>query len=323
MANEITLQVGNRKRKARLPESWDDLDDRTFLLFYSTFFTNAGDEYTRTPFTMVKLIGMTRHLLGLDDVFMTAWEEDTKRENPENGEAIFLDELRQVVHAAMGGLFDVETDEDGNTTYACKLNRTRNVWPVLKTADGRRETADVRYLYAPADGLANLTIYELGVSFTLFEAYLRTNEEKYAFELLGTIYRPSRGQTKEERVSGWKNSDRRTPYQHYESQAMKRAKMFETLPNLTVRALLFWFAGCRQAIVAAYPKVFKKNGDGGKAGANYGWGGVLLSVAEQGAMGPLEQVAGQHHSNVLTYLSMKEDEARETEKRMAEMKRKK
>ncbi len=334
MTNEITIQIGNAKRRVLAPASWDDLNDRDFLLFYSTLFTNPGDEFTQTGFTVVKLLSMAQHILRADTAMLAQWEAHCLRQDTEFGEAIFLDELRQVLHFCIGGLFDVVEDEQGNTSYATKLNRTRNVWPVLATPPptsrligtgsplkGRGgRPPKVVHLYAPADKLENLTIYELGAAFSLFEAFLQTNKEEYAFELLGTIYRPSRGQTKEERELGWKNNDRRMPYRNYEAQAKARAKWFKTLPNLTMRAILFWFAGCRQSIVEAYPKVFKKSGDGGKAGANYGWGGVLLSIAG-GPVG-LEAVADQHYSNALTYLSMKEDEAVEMERRMEEAKRK-
>lgn len=324
--NEITIRIGNKSRKVACPNSWDDLDDRSFLLFYSTLFTSPGDEFTQTGFTTLKLISMAQAILRVDHHFLAQWEADCLRQDAENGQVMFLDELRQVVHACIGGLFEIGEDEEGNTTYSVKLNRTKNVWPII--ARGRegervrkREGEKVIQLYAPADGLANLTIYELGVAFSLFEAYLQTNDLKYAYELLGTIYRPSRGETREERVNGWKNGDRRTPYRNYEAKAKERGKLFETLPGLTVRAILFWFAGCRQGIVDSYPKVFKKTGDGGRAGGNYGWGGVLLSVA--GGPAGLEAVADQHYSNALTYLSMKEDEAVEAERRLAEAKRKK
>jgi len=335
MTNEITIRVGNRSRKVQAPLSWDALDDRTFLLFFSTLFANPGDEYTRTAFTAVKLISMTQMLLGIDYAFLAAWEAGCKPPPGEDvgltGEEIFLDELRQVMHATLEvpqgdkkvGLFAIELDEDGGTTYAARLNRTRNVWPVLGApvpAQGKKKKAQpTQMLYAPADKLANVTIYELGAAFALFEAYLSTNKEEYAYELLGTIYRPSRGQTKEERELGWKNDDRRVPFRNYEGQAKERAKLFKTLPWLTVRAILFWFAGCRQSIVEAYPKVFKKGGEGGNQGHSYGWGGVLLSIAG-GPVG-LEAVADQHYSNALTFLSMKDDEVVEMERRMEEAKR--
>jgi len=333
MANKVTIQVGNRSKTVLAPESWDDLDDRTFLLFYSTLFTNPGDEFTQTGFTIVKLLSMAQHILGADSAMLSQWEAHCLKQDPEFGEAVFLDELRQVLHFTIGGLFEVGEDEDGNTTYSCKLNRTRNVWPVIASPPaplrGRggkaspqpspRETGRTRTLYAPADKLSNVTIYELGAAFSLFEAFLQTNKEEYALELLGTIYRPSRGQTKAEREQGWKSGDRRVPYRDFEAKAKERAKLFKTLPGLTLRAILFWFAGCRQSIVEAYPKVFKKQGEGGRAGANYGWGGVLLSIAG-GPVG-LEAVADQHHSNALTFLSMKEDEAVEMERQLEEAKR--
>lgn len=322
MATDITIRIGRAKRTVKCPESWDELGERTFLLFYSTLFVNPGDEFTATGFTTLKLITMAQHVLGVDSAFMAAWEADCKPPEGEDvtltGEMVFLDELRQVIHAVLGGLFEIGEDEDGNTTYACKLNRTQNLWPILGTPPKGKEKK-VTQLYAPADRLANLSIYEMGAAFSLFEAYLSTNKEEYADELLGVLYRPSRPETKEERESGWRNGDRRVPFRNFEGKAKERAALMRTLPRLTKRVILFWFASCRQAIVEAYPKVFRK-GEAGSQRPGYGWGGVLLSVA--GGPTGLEAVADQHFSNALTWLSMKEDEAVEMERRMEDAKRK-
>lgn len=316
MPNTVTLQIGKQKREIPCPESWDDFADlRTFLLFYQTLFSLPGDEYTATAFTAVKLISMTQKVLGMDTASMAIWEAERRKTNPELGEAVFLEELRQVVHHVLGGLFTIEDGEEAGTKYACKLNRLRNPWPILENTKmlpagkGKKLPGKTTNLYAPADGLSNLTAYELGVTFTLFENYLNTNEEQYADQLLGVLYRPTRPLTAHEKETAW-GGDRRQKFRGYEAKMPERAALMATLPALTRRVLLFWFASCRQSIVDAYPKVFRRTGgQGGRAGSNYGWGGVLLSVAEVGSLGPLNDVADAPYANVLTLLSMKAEEA--------------
>jgi len=318
--NDITIKIGKHNRTIKVPGSWNDLDTRTLLLFYETLFTSPGDEFTSTAFTSVKLIGMLQHLLNVDGSFMVMWENERIQKDPEGGELAFLDELRQVLHHALAGLFEIEQKEEGGTSYSSKLNLTDNPWPIL-TGPGKTKKQAKRHYYAPANGLDNVTIYEMGMAFSYFEAYLRTNEEEYAHQLIALLYRPTRPETTKERESGW-GGDRRQRLRGYESKVEERMALVRTLPILVQRVLVFWFAGCRQGIVDAYPKVFKKEGDGGRGGADYGWGGVLLTVAESGPMGALGEVSDQHYSNVLTYLSMKADEAKEAERRADEAKRK-
>ena len=143
----------------------------------------------------------------------------------------------------------------------------------------------------------------------MFESYLATGDESYANMLIATIYRPSRPETRADRESGW-FGDRRQPLRRYEKMIDSRAKLIDTLPTLTRRLIVFWFASCRQSIINQYSKVFiKSEVESTKPG--YGWGGLLLQLA--GGPAGLDAIADQHYSNALTWLSMKNDEAEEME----------
>lgn len=333
MKNEITIKVGGNSRKVLTPESWNDLDTRTLMLFYESIFNNPGDIFSASAFTSVKLIGILEHLLGVDKEFMIQWENERIQKDPEHGETMFLEELRDTLHFALAngvpelpeggkasGLFEIGLTEEGAYTYAAILNRTQNPWPIL-TGPGKSKKQGKRHYYGPSDGLDNITIYEMGMAFQYFEAYLKDNKEEHAYHLLAVLYRPGRPETLKERESAW-GGDRRQALRGYEAKVAERVALVKTLPKVVQRVLLFWFASCRQQIVDAYPKVFRRDGDGGRMGVNYGWGGVLLTVAEKGPMGTLGEVSDQHYSNVLTYLSMKHDEAKEAEQRAAEAKKK-
>lgn len=359
--NVITVKIGRQSREINIPRSWDDLDDRTALLFYNTLFSNTGDEYTNGVFTAVKLIGLTQHILGFTPEMMALWEAsfaplppsmgdaerdgsngDTDRDSPHEGgkggevaELLFLTELKQVVTTALGGLFDIVTTEEGGTAYSVKFNRTKNVWPVLSVSPpeaplkggqkGRKPKAKDQHpktvwYYCAADGLANITLYELAYTFSMYEAFVRTKDEDFANKLIGALYRPSRPETREDRESDW-FGDRRQPLRRYEGKVEERAKMAATLPALTRRFIVFWFAGCREAIAKQYPRVFKKgSGDGESRGAE--WGKLLLSLAETGTFGALGETSDQHYSNALTYMTMKDEEAEKARMEMERMKRK-
>lgn len=305
--NCINFQLGNIKRSVPIPSGWNDLDERSLLLFYNTLFTAPGGALTQVAFTTVKLLSMAQHLLNLQTDILTRWEADCLKEDPEHGETIFLDELRTLVHAALSGLFDIQTNEDdGSTSYAVKFNLTKNPYdklahtPVLKNKKQKPKTT---WHFAPSDGLSNFTLYEMGYTFTLYEQYVETMNDAIAEELIAVLYRPARPQTADEVASGW-NGDRRQPLRRYESKVPERAELVKGLPALTKRIILFWFASCRQAIVETYPAVFKKGKSEG--GSSYGWGGVMLAIADGPAA--LDVVADQHYSNGLTWLSMKADE---------------
>ncbi len=312
-SKNIAINIGNMTRELQAPESWNDLDLRTLMLFYHTLFTKPGGPYTNTAFTTVKIISMAQALLKLDSGALAQWEADCLANDPEHGDLIFLEELRQVVHLAIGGLFDIEVDDDGKTTYAPKLNLTCNPWKNFTHTTPTQLKAvkpHTTWLYAPDDGLENVTLYELAFTFTLFEKYLATKDDALANKLIAALYRPSRPETKADRESEW-FGDRRMPLRKYEKTLDARAAQVETIPMLTRRIIVFWFASCRQQIIEKYPKVFASAGDN-EGGTNYGWGGVLLAMAG-GPVG-LEAIADQAYGNGLTWLSMKEDERRAQER---------
>lgn len=287
-----------------VPASWNDLDLRNLLLVYGSIFHNPGSERTLHKWTSLKMISIAKHLLGIDEMLLTAWENDCTLSDAEYGEATFYDELRQVVHGAIGGLFDIIVDEDGNTTYSTKMNLTKCPYPEMCLVLKGKKRDEVKWFYAPADGLDNITIYELGMCFTLFERYLELGDEDLVHELIATMYRPSKPRTKEEADANW-FGDRRMPFRKYESKVDERKKYFGELNVLQKRVILFWFACCRQAIIDNYPLVFKKRSQSEKS--DYGWAGVLLELA--GGPKDVEKVDDAHYSTALTWLSMKEEEA--------------
>ncbi len=330
---KIAIKIGNKTREVEAPETWDDLDLRSFLLFYSTLFVTIGDDYTASSFTAVKLISMVQHVLRVGPDFMAKWEADCLRLDPQNGDLTFLDELKQVIGHTLGGLFDIETTEEGatpyavRTTYAVRFNRTVNPYPSLAHTDkptGKGKSlkpGKTTWYYAPKDGLANITLYELAYTFTLYENYVKTRDEQFAQLLIAALYRPSRPETRNDRETDW-GGDRRQALRNAEGMVDKRAEQVKGLPTLTQRVIVFWFAGCREAIISRYPKVFKRSDDK-KAGGpvrNYGWGEVLLSIADGPAN--LGVVSDQHYSNALAWLSMKEDERIDQERAVERMRRK-
>lgn len=318
--NTIEIHIGKTAKKVIAPESWNDLPTRQLLLFYETLFNNTGDEFTANVFTSVKLITMAQMVMNVDTAFMAKWEGERIKEDPENGYLVFLADLKQVITAALGGLFEIS--EEDSTSYSIKFNLTKNPYENLVHTPQKKGKKPVKstWMYAPADELANITIYELAYTFQLYEAYLSTGDEHLAMQLIGCLYRPSRPETKADRESGW-FGDRRQPLRKYEAKIDERAKLADGLPMLTKRVILFWFASCRDHIVKQWPQVFKKS-DGEGTGSGNHWGDLLLSVAETAVFGPLDNTADQHYSNVLQLLTKRDNEARAMERQLAKTNRK-
>jgi len=323
-SQSVTVTINNVAYHAEAPTSWDALSQRQLLDFYLLVFSPnvPADSQFQAGMTNLQLLILVNALLGISKEDLSVWEQDCLEANgAEFGPVMFAAELRSVVHALIGGLFDITEDaETKQTTYAVKLNRSVCPYPELvkrppagRYRSKRLEAQHTKKYYAPADGLGNLTIYELAAAFSRFEAYLATNDERHALELLAILYRPPKLATKDNLESAFEG-DIRLPYRKREGTTAQRVPLMATLPLLARRVILFWFASCRAQIVRQYPKVFSAPAGEGDA-PGYGWGGVLLSVA--GGPAGLEAVADQHYSNVLTWLSMKAEEADELERRLA------
>jgi hypothetical protein len=324
MSNKITIKVGTASRTVQCPASWNDLDVRTMALFYETMFSNLGDENSAAAFTSVKLISMTQALLKVDMAFMAKWEAHCMKEDPQYGNLVFYTELSKVIEAALGGLLERKEDENGAVLWSVKFNLTNNPYPELShtpKVKGSKKPAKSTWYFAPKNELSNITIYEMAYSFQLYENYVLTGNMEHVHMLIGTLYRPSRPFTKQEEDSAW-FGDRRQPLHRYEAKIEERAKLAEQLPTLAKRLIVFWFASCRDTIIKQWPTVFKRSG-GKEGGSGGGWGDLLLSLAETGVFGALDQTADQHYANALRLLTMREDQAKQAEQKALKAKLKK
>lgn len=296
------LQVAGIQRKGvQLPDSWNDLSKEQLLFVYGSVFVSEGYALSTSAVTTMRLIFIAQRLAGLTAADLDSMERQYMKQDADYGHLLFLEALRTVVHAAIDPLFTIEYDEaSGRTTYAPKLTLTKNHWPMITGAPTKKRR---QALYAPADGLENITIYELALLFTEYEQYIETQDDTHAHRLLAMLYRPSKPATPANKAAAY-FGDIRLPLRQYEATVEKRVELMASLPGIAKRVLLFWFASCRQQIVEMYPKVFSTRGNGNAPG--YGWGGLLLELA--GGVADLDKVADNSFHNVFTYVSMKHDE---------------
>lgn len=286
-----TITLNNRTYQ--LPATWNDLDLNQLLTAYQIVLDGRIDRLFPEDEAMAfRRIELARLLLELDEDFLDKWKQDA-------GEDQFYAELQAVSREASAFAFE----EKGEGAYQIALTRTRCPYPTLEHQD---ET-----YHAPADALENVTLYELGMSFMKFEAFMKSGEPDMAAELLAILYRPAKPATEENLRSDYEG-DIRLPLLKHETTIQKRKELFKRLPTLVSQVLVFWFACCRQAIVSEFPNIFRQDDSSvKKEGNDYAWAGVILNLAE--GIVHADTVSNTHYATALTYLSMLEDRRKEIE----------
>ena len=293
--------------KYQIPQSWDECNKKQLIGLYNIIMSDSETDLLETEIVPAKRIRMLQYLLNLDDKFMVGWKSLRRKEHGEDGGLVFYSELDELCKQ-LDGFFDIQKGEE-QTLYSINLGLTRCPFSSLarKTKKQKRKN-----YYAPADELSNLSLYELGMSFTQFESYLASNDITEAHRLIAMLYRPGKPAIKKNIQSGYQG-DRRLPLLNHEATIEKRQAHIAALPDIVKQLILFWFASCRAKIVEAHPDIFTSS-DEGDSGPNFGWGGVLLSLS--GGLVHLNEVSQQPYQNGLLYLRYLEAQRKEQEKRL-------
>lgn len=337
MQAENTITIDGRT--VDIPQSWNDLDPRDLYFCYGVAMTDHR-EFLLHEQVQAKRAFITDRLLGLTpewhstyadqlraDAVLALGDDPTDEQVTQakaDAETVYYSTLADLQVVSDFAFQQVETAEDEPAQYAVSLTLTKCPLPELqhnsrkrgKRTGKRKNKFRPKCYLAPADGLSNISIYELGVTFTLFERFMTDRNEDDLHELISILYRPHKLRTKQGEMSDY-GGDRRIPHLGTETTAALRQRKVETLPLQVKQIILFWFAGCRQAIVEGYPNVFNAQPDTRKKSGNqYGWGGVLLSIA--GELPQLQAVAEQKATDALTYLSYLEDQRKLQELRALE-----
>ena len=324
----LTLEVDGQQTTTRLPENWNELTTEQALTCYTLIKTNTGTLLEPELILPYKRIQLAQHLMGIDDDWMELWEQDCiDTHGGEDGTDFFLDELDQLLQQ-VDFLFDKiepedpdDVEEEQPSLYQIRLGLTKCPFPVIsnkkkKLQSRNQKNKKSKYIeyYGPLSQLSNITIYELGMTFTAFEQFINTKEEEHAHRLLAILYRPKKLATQENLQSNYEG-DIRLPLTRHESTIDKRMEKMATLPPPVKHLLLFWFASCRQHIIENNRQLFPEAQEGDK-GNSYGWGDVILRLA--GGLVNLENISNQVYTNVFAYLRQLENDRLKSELRQAE-----
>jgi hypothetical protein len=284
-----------------VPQSWNECDLRQALMLYNIIMSGEPN----VNVTRIRILCFLGQISSND---LDLLEKEYKREagNEEEGTEDYLDALSGWCNAVADPFFEVRDGKDGTFLYSISLTLTKCPYPHVIY-----EKNKVKHrLYAAADGLANVSLYELGTIFNLCESYLQNHDPATLHQLLGTVWREPKDATPENKKSGY-NGDIRRPWIHEENMATRRAKHFEGVPDEIKQLMLFWLLSCRASIIREYPVIFDTETQSDPSDKNYGWGGVILQLANGPAN--VNQVAESRWGNVFLYLSMLEDDRKNRE----------
>lgn len=296
-----------------LPDSWNECDQRTALLIHHTLMQPTPGDLSGEALLHHRRIAVFLALTGLPAAlfpsaqFSGATEED-------DDDLLYESTIHEAVIAATAPFFAVATNADtGEETTSIRYELTQNPYPALMY----KERGKTLKLYGPADGLENLTLYELGAAFDRYDQFVAETGQASATaacELLATLYRPPKPTTTENRLSNYAG-DRRLPLHDHETTIPARARHMAQLPYGVRALLLFWFASCRQQIIAENPVLFKPGKPTGGGSNAFGWGGLMLSLAD--GLVNLEAISRQSWGNAFTYMKFLETRRREQEAQAA------
>lgn len=298
----MTIQIGKKTRT--IPASWNDLPLNLQLHIFTMLNIQLHHLDART-LEQVQRQEIMRMILKLEPKDLHLWRRDRRKAyGKRSGDQVFFSELDEVIKAATGFLFIEQTDEDGSIAYEVNPTLTKCPYPVIAGTDAQGNAIE---LHAPADVLDNLSFYEIGAVFTLYENFARARHIDDALALLATIYRPAKPATEENLASNYQG-DIRQPYRQHESTVQQRTPYLRAVPPIVRGLLLFWVGSCLHNItVKQYPNLFESTEENTRrVGNDYGWAGTLLTLA--GGPVHLNDMADQNFHNAFIWMSMKEDE---------------
>jgi len=292
-------------------KKWNDLTKVESITAFQLLTEGNGLRLHLPMLSLMQRLRAFYYLAKLPEHVIQEWERsDTlSTDDALDGETLFAYSLHQACSEMLAPLINTDPEQPAGP-HTLRFERTRPFWPELKLKGKDKRTSES--WYAPATGWDNLTIYEMASAFSLLEQYGESSDITTLHRLFATLYRPAKPATPHNLDTNYQGA-RRIPYrEHGEHTVERRMKEFSKLGLAQLNLLLFWAMSCRHSIIERYPRVFNgkpRNPD--RHPNDYGWGGVLLSIAN--GVADLDRVADQNCHTVLTYLSKLEDERLEVE----------
>jgi len=152
-----------------------------------------------------------------------------------------------------------------------------------------------RGMYGPRDNFDNLVAAEFLAAESFYLATLQDSlqaDVNINF-LVGILYRPAKaGYNKTKNQDG----DIREPFN--DNLISYNSKRISGWPAAIKKAVVFWYAGCRDQLIAEFPDIFLKGGSSGGDPGKYGLWDMLYNIADKGIFGDFDKVEKQYIKTV-------------------------
>lgn len=273
-----TIEIPEIGKKMEYPSSWDECNRSQIRFIFREAIRLIGGDIGIVEFK----IRVFYFLAGIK----------RKRSHERKEKMMTEDQLAQkylnILEAAESIDF-MFREQKGQQLF--EYNRVGNVMPVIRKR--------LKRVYGPAEALFNVSFGEYMVAFDFFRRYVDNKDINDLNKLCAVLYRPKR--------KGQIDNDIRVEFNA--SECVRGAKWWSQIPFVDKFIIYSWFAACDNFFKTgeievdgqriSFRELFKQSGGDELGVKDLGLTGVLMSVAEAGTFGTMENV---NKTNLYTVL---------------------
>lgn len=273
-----TIEIPEIRKKVAYPASWDECNREQIRFIFRQVLRLIGGNIGMTEFKIRVLY------------FLTGIKRKKRHERKEKmlTEEQLAQKYLNVVMAADTINFMFQ-EQSGQQLF--EYNRIGNVIPVIRRG--------MKRVYGPSEALFNITFGEYIVAFDFFRRYVEHKDENDLNKLCAVLYRARR--------KGKMDNDIRVEFNA--NECVRRARWWRRVALVDRFIIYSWFAACDNFFKTgdievdgnriSFRGLFKQSGGDELGEKDLGLTGVLMSVAESGTFGTLEDV---NRTNLYTVL---------------------
>ena len=317
--NKIEIKVASKKILDQFaPSSWNECTPKELIYLVRLLNAEFPDGFPVEDRLPALKILITTSLLNITDDVLSAWQKALVKEaegNKEDAAVSFLSDFQEIAEHVTKFIFKTVLNDDDKEILVIAPDLLRCPYSMLtiKTKKG------IEQLYAPSVGknarsiepitkeaFDNMTMYELGISFSLYENWTVTKDYDLLRELVATIWRDKKPNTKDNRQKNY-GGDVRMPLLGYEAVIPQRKQLIsKNLDFQQLDIIAFWFGCCRHHFASLFPDVFVKK----RAGENkYGYAGIIIELS-RAAFVSKDQIANQSAHDTMMELMFNMEQAK-------------
>jgi hypothetical protein len=150
-------------------------------------------------------------------------------------------------------------------------------------------------LYGPDDKLKNLIFEEFIYAESMFDAYIKKQDEKFLNQFVAILYRPK---ARKKHLTG----DVREAFNKHGVE--QRAEIVKMLPAADKQAIMLNYIGCKAIFPNLYGDLFSTTEEKNEKNTSFGWLDIAYRISDHKPT-ELETLKGQNLHEVLASLNLK------------------